>query len=149
MEIFPSYLYVCKYMELYELMTYYCTSFQKTPAAVQATVPALVPELIAALQEAEAHWFTQRLGQTRLAATQSFLPTGQGHLLALFQVSFSRWGFIGERGRQKDQGLSACQPFKGDKCIHSVQYSYHGLYQIQKEKVISIILAREYKYVDL
>lgn len=73
------------------------TSFQKAPPAVQTAVPALVPELIPTLQEAEAHRLPERLGQTRLPAAQSLLTPGQSHLLALLQVSLPCRSFIGKR----------------------------------------------------
>lgn len=75
------------------------TSFQEASPAFQAAVPALVPELIATLHEAEAHRLPQRLCQTRLPATQPLLPPSQTHLLALLQVGLARRRFIGKRTR--------------------------------------------------
>lgn len=73
------------------------TSFQQASSAVQAAVPALIPELIATLQEAEAHRLPQRLGQARFPATQSLLAPAQTHLLALLQVRLARRRLVGKR----------------------------------------------------
>lgn len=91
------------------------TSLQKAPSAVQTAVPALIPELIATLQQAEAHRLPQRLGQTRFPATQPLLPPGQSHLLALLKVGLPCRRLIGERTRQKHQGLPTCQPGRGER----------------------------------
>lgn len=72
------------------------TSFQEAPSAIQTAVPALVPELIATLQQAEAHRLPQRLGQTWFPAAHPLLPPGQTHLLALLQVGLSCRSFIGK-----------------------------------------------------
>lgn len=85
-------------------------SLQEASSAIQATVPALVPELVAALHQAEAHRLPQRLGQAGLPAAQSLLAPRQSHLLAVLQVSFARRRFTGERTRQKHQGLATRQP---------------------------------------
>lgn len=85
-------------------------SFQEASSAVQAAVPALTPELVATLQQTEAHRFPQRLGQTGLPAAQPLLPPGQSHLLALLQVGLSRRRLVGKRTRQKHQRFPTCQP---------------------------------------
>ncbi len=78
----------------------------KASTAIHTTVPALVAELIAALQEAEADRFPQSLRQPRFSPAQALLPARQSHLLALLQVRFTVRRLVGKWTGQKNQWLA-------------------------------------------